>query len=272
MTKTERKIAEIILCNPAQFITHSLAELAAKAGVSQGSIINFSKKYVDGGFPDLKIMVSACLGTFSENPMEVVSGSDSISDALNKNAASFQSAHGLTAALNDEETLMQAVQMILDSSKIEIYGVFTSAAIATIFYYQLLQLGIPVTFVGDILTCSMTAVMLDKSSLVIAISSSGRTRDIIDAAKHAKDNNVPIIAITSNAASPLAKLADNVLIASPGGTSINNSPMEVHTSMLLLIDTICSYIRSRSGEEAKKRYRKLATILSSHNVEEGENE
>ena len=54
LSKTERKIAEYILKNPESFIGFSAIELSQKAEVSQGSINNFSKKYVNGGFSELK--------------------------------------------------------------------------------------------------------------------------------------------------------------------------------------------------------------------------
>ena len=54
LTNTEKKIAKLIIQNPEKFITYSMPELTVEAGVSQGSIINFSKKFAHGGFPDLK--------------------------------------------------------------------------------------------------------------------------------------------------------------------------------------------------------------------------
>ena len=45
MTAAERKIAELILQDPRRITTLSLTEFAEEAEVSQGSIINFSKKY-----------------------------------------------------------------------------------------------------------------------------------------------------------------------------------------------------------------------------------
>ena len=44
LTNVEKKIAALIIENPGEFITYSMHELVKKADVSQGSIINFSKK------------------------------------------------------------------------------------------------------------------------------------------------------------------------------------------------------------------------------------
>lgn len=270
LTKAERKIAGIIIEKPAEFITYTMTELAERAGVSQGSIINFSKKYANGGFPELKLQISACIGAIKTQDYNVVTEGDSLKVALEKNIKALDGAYAVTKGMNDEETLRDVTELILNAKKVEIYGIFRSGAVATDFCYQLLQLGIPASFVSDILTCSISAGMLDEKSLVIAISSSGKTKDIIDAVKNAKANNVPIVSLTSNINSPLAKLSDKVLIASASGNGLSNGSTEVRSSQLLLTDTICSYIRSKMGSEEEKRYSELRRILSSHSVDEVE--
>lgn len=272
LTKVEQKIANLIIENPQEFITYSMNELSEKAGVSQGSINNFSNKYAEGGYPELKLRVSACFGSLEKRQFNIVESKDTLKDALKKNIDAHNTAFMLTEKVNDEKTLNSVTEKILKAKKVEIYGVFRSSAVATDFCYQLLQLGIPASFVSDILTCSISASMLSRDCLVIAISSSGRTRDIIDAVENAKANNVPIISITSNINSPLAKLSDDVLIAASSGSSISNSGMEIRSSQLLLADTICSYIRSRTNKDNENRYFELRKILNSHDVEEGEYE
>lgn len=272
LTKVEKKIAKLIIENPAEFITYSMAELADKADISQGSIINFSKKYANGGFPELKLKISACFSAFEERQFNIVSEEDTFKDVLKKTIECHSAAFALTHEINDEKTLINVTEKILNAKKVEIYGIFRSAAVATDFCYQLHQLGIPASFVSDILTCSISATMLDENSLVIAVSSSGKTKDVIDAVKNAKANNVPIVSVTSNINSPLAKLSDEVLIAPASGNSISNSSSEIRSSQLLLTDTICSYIRSKTNKINENRYFELKKILNSHNVEETENE
>lgn len=272
LTKVEKKIARLIIDNPAEFITYSMADLADKAEISQGSIINFSKKYADGGFPELKLQISACIGALKEQQINLVTKDDTLKEALRKNIESHYAAFSLTQEINNEKALKNVAEKILRAKKVEIYGVFCSGAVATDFCYQLLQLGIPASFVSDILTCSISATMLDSSSLVIAISSTGKTKDIIDAVKNAKANNVPIVSITSNVNSPLAKLSDDVLIASASGNSIYTNSAEVRSSQLLLTDTICSYIRSKMEPRDEHRFFELRKILNSHNVDEVEND
>ena len=268
MSNVERRLAEVILKDPRRFVSYSLGELAELAQVSQGSIINFANKFCGGGFPALKMEVAASLPHVSDTPFSVVTDGDSLKEMLQKTTESIGDALKNTSALNDEETLRAVGDLILGAKKVEIYGIFRSAVVATDLYFQLLQLGIPATFVSDVLTCAVSASMLGEGSLVIAISSSGQTQDVIDAVQLAKANGVPVITITAHKASPLAQLADRVLIAAPSGNARSANANEVRLSQLALTDALCSYLRTRLDADGNNRYFKMNEILSSHNVKD----
>ena len=268
LSHAERKIAQVLLKDPERFIGCSLRELSALADVSQGSIVNFAGKYAHGGFPHLKLRVAASLGGFREPPFNVVESSDSVKAALTKTDRNLCAALRGTEILNDEATLSRAAERILSAGKVEIYGVFRSALVAADLCYQLLQLGISASYVSDVLTCAVSASMLPGDSLVIAISSSGRTKDILDAVKLAKHGGVPILSITGNKNSPLAALSDEVLVASSSGSSRTGQQSEIRFSQLALCDALCAYLQNILDRNGKKRFFKLETILNSHNVED----
>ncbi len=272
LTNSEKKIARLIISDPKRFITLSMSELSKESEVSQGSIINFSKKFANGGFPELKLIIAANIGSEEPEKFDVADMSDSMTDILSKKIKSQETAYELTKDANKEDVLKRAVNKIMKAKKVEIYGVYRSAAVATDFCYQLLETGIPASFVSDILTCSISAAMLDSKDVVIAVSASGKTRDILDAVQNAKAKNVSVIAITSNKNSPLAKMSDIVLVASSSGNSLGGEASEIRSSQLLITDTICSYIRSNINKQERKQYFELKKILNSHNVEEWEYE
>ncbi len=264
----ECHIADVILRDPARFTKYSLAELAQDAGVSQGSIVNFSHKFAGGGFPTLKLRVAACLSDYRQSAVGVVEKNDDAYTILQKNTQNILSALKSTEAANDEKTLKQAAEYILAAKKVEIYGVFRSALVATDFCYQLLQLGIPASVVSDVLTCAVSACMLPKDSLVIAVSYTGQTKDVLDAVKLAKANGVPILCLTGNRNSPLAKLSDLVLVAGCSGNSFLGLQSEIRISQLALVDALCTYLQNGMYESGKERFFKMETILDSHSVNE----
>ena len=266
MSSAESKIARIILADPERFTKYTLGELSRESGVSQGSIINFAKKYVGGGFPDLKLAVATALAKEKEQPFSVVESNDSMRTVLRKTSDGITQALRNTVALNESTSMSCACELILGAKKVEIYGIFRSAVVATDMYYQLIQLGIQSNFVSDVLTCAVSASQLDSDSVAVAISSSGQTRDVIDAVKLAKANGVPIVAITAHTDSPLAALADVVLVACPAGNALSEHANQVRVSQLAIVDAMVSEIRSRLDSDGAGRYFKVSQILGMHSV------
>ena len=266
-SSVEKKIAESILKNPEHFIACSMGELAKELEISQGSINNFAKKLVGGGFSALKLQVARQLATYSAKTFETVEDDDGAKDVLQKTKKQIMEAFANTDELNAEETMERVAKRILHARKIDIYGIFLSGVVAENLRLQLLQLGVAVEFVEDVLLCQVSATMLTQEDLVIAVSSSGQTKDIIDTVKIAKENHVPVVAITANANSPLAKISDEVLVSASSGTNISNDMYEKQFSQLLLVNAICSYIRHFIDKDGSKQYYKLEDILASHSIE-----
>ena len=265
MSPVERKVAQMVLADPQGFAKLSLTEAAARGGVAQGSIVNFANKFCGGGFSAMKTAVSLAVSEQTDSPFSVVNDGDSVHSVLQKTGEGIASALQNTAMLNDEETLRTAAEWILGAEKVEIYGIFHSAAVATDLCYRLLRLGIAATFVSDVLTCAVSASMLPKGSVVVAVSSSGQTQDVIDAVKLAQSRGVRVIALTGYRNSPLAQLADAVLVAASGGASQSSRSSEIRISQLALTDTLCAYMQSKMDVDGD-RYFQMETILTSHNV------
>lgn len=266
LTKIEVKIAQIILDNPNRFTHLSITDLSVETGVSQGSINNFSKKFCGGGFSDLKLKIALCISAFNEKPFSVSDKASSkkafLTDRINETVTAFN----ITSAINDENSLKEACDLILNADRIEIYGVYQSGIVARDLCYQLIQLGIPASYVTDTLMGAVAASMLNEKSLVIALSNTGQTKEILDAVEIAKSSKAKTLCITSNKHSPLAKSCDCVLLSAASGSDISNRYNEVRMSQMLITDTLCSFVRSVIDESGKKLYFKLEKILSSHSV------
>ena len=264
LSKVERKVADRILEDPKGFIASSMEELSRNAGVSQGSINNFAKKFSEGGFSALKLKVASQLSTHREETLR----EDSLCSDMERKIETTLCAFRHTLELNEEETLKEAAERIMKAKKIEIYGVYHSGIVARDFCFQLIRLGIPATYLGDVFMCAASASMLDESGLVIAISASGVTKDLLEVAEIAKASGAQLITITTNRFSPLAKLADTVLLSSHSGTETDTRWMESRMTQLLLLDTLCAYIGERVTMGDREHLRKMQKVLQFHNVEE----
>jgi 6-phospho-3-hexuloisomerase len=119
--------------------------------------------------------------------------------------------------INDSEvnTLISILLDVLQNNKkILIVGVGRSGLAGKAFAMRLMHLGFNVYVLGDTITPAVY-----EGDVVIAISGSGTTRLVITAASAAKEVRAKVVAITSHRDSPLAKIADHIVIV-PGRTKI----------------------------------------------------
>lgn len=266
LSKVETRIADLLLGDPQQFIGLTITELSEKAAVSQGSINNFAKKLCGGGFAKLKLEIAACLPLNKDVPFTAVDPSQSIKTAMEVKSRDILSAFRNTLELNDEATLQRVVNLIARAKKIEICGVLTSGSIAQSLCIQLISLGISASYISESLISAVSASMLGEEGLIMAISSSGRTKEVLEIVELAKQSGVPVVCLTANKYSPLAELSDEVLLASAGHQTVSDRMSEIRASQFLLIDTLCAYLRSTVDVSGREQYYRLQQILDSHSV------
>ena len=149
MSKTERRIAALILDRPKDFTNPTMAELSRQADVSQGSINNFARKFFSCGFSALKLQVAACQTMHTDLPSPAIQARD-VKSCMQKKIDTSASSFSATAQLNDETVLARVVQRILSARRIDIYGVYHSGIAARDLCFQLIGLGIPANYVEDI--------------------------------------------------------------------------------------------------------------------------
>lgn len=267
LSRVERCIADLILDKPEQFVHLTMGELSSLAGVSQGSINNFAKKFSPGGFSALKLQIASCLSSHTPVTMSTAQAQD-VKACMQKKIETSSACFEATAQINENAVLSRVAQRILHARKIDIYGVYHSGIAARDLCYQLIQLGIPANFVEDTFMCAVSASMLDEQSLVIAISSSGRTIEIIDAVEIARENHVPIVCLTTNPFSPLAKISDDVLLSAALNTDSGTRVGEIRMAQLFVVDTLTSYLHSIMDSEDPDVQEKLRRFNLSHSIQD----
>ena len=266
-TKVEKRIADILLEDPQKFITYSTAKVAKLCDVSQGSINNFAGKFTSSGFSFLKLEIARCLtleqGIAIDTPAKKSGAHINVMERkLRQNISALCN----TFEINDEDNLKAAADLILSSKRLEIFAVFRSGIVAKDLHYSLSRLGINANFISDYLMFNVSASTLGTDDLVIAVSSSGTTSEVVSAANTAKSNGVKVICLTSNKFSPLASLADVVLLTTAGHGANDGRVERTRMSQLLVVDSLCGYIEAYE-KPANFNSNEISIILNSHSIE-----
>lgn len=103
-----------------------------------------------------------------------------------------------------------------EGRRILVMGAGRSNLVGKAFAMRLLHLGYKVHVLGDTIVPA-----LRPGDAVIAVSGSGRTKLIVDAAEVAKSVGAKIVALTSFRDSPLAKIAD-IIVEIPGRSEVSS--------------------------------------------------
>ncbi len=116
---------------------------------------------------------------------------------------------------------------MIGANKIFIYGAGRSGLVGKAFAMRLMHLDFNVYVVGETITPAF-----EPGDLLIAISGSGETKTIVDAAQIAKEQGGKVVGITSYADSTLGKLAD-VVVEIPGRTKADVPPTDYIARQML---------------------------------------
>lgn len=236
----EKKAGEFIISQPKMVIHLSVQRLAELAEVSESTIIRLSRSLNYTGFKELKLKIAADLAgghSYSDSYQEI-HGDNSISEIssslTNNNIKSIQD----TMKLLSIEMLEQAIHVLKGARKIVLFGVGTSAIIAEDFKQKLTRINRWCESGYGFDLQATLASNLEKEDVVLGISYSGQTEDIIKSLHIAKRNGAKIITLTRFSKNPVSNLADIRLYTSSLEYSIRSGAMASRIAQLNIIDVM----------------------------------
>lgn len=238
LSKTEKRIAEYIKENGTASCYLTIGELAKEADTSPSAITRFIKKIGYQNYQEMRLELAESPDP-AETPFfpEIHEGDSAMSIATATFQNGISSLSGTLAILN-QDSLMQALNYLSGCRTCGIYGLGSSAIMAEAFCQRFLRTSLNTKFFSDYHMQLMMAGTLDEKDCAVLISHTGRNIDTIRIAEVLKERNVPIVLITSNASSPLARMADVALVCVSEETKYRPEAISSSISHLLLIDTL----------------------------------
>jgi len=237
-TKSEQRIIHFIIQNPQEVIYSSVAELAERSKVSDPTVIRACKKLGLKGYQDLKITLAKDLVNPLQTINEDISPEDDCKAVTDK---VFQSTVRTLQFTHDTLNIAQvdaAVKAILSAENIVIAGMGNSRAIASDLEHKLMRLGKHAQAFSDPHMATMAISFLKKNDLLFCISHSGSSREIVDLARQAADQEITIICLTNIGVSPLSKISDIALHTASNETHYRIIGLNSRIAQLAIIDTL----------------------------------
>jgi DNA-binding MurR/RpiR family transcriptional regulator len=245
----QKTIADFILENPHDVIMLSITDLAGKCDTSETTVLRLLKKMDYDSYQVFRINLAQEL---AERPSDTINEEISKNDPIDKIKRKVLAR--TVTALNDlerslsVEKLTQAVDMIRTAKRVLFFGVGASASISMDAMHKFGNIGINVCSYPDPHLMNIICTHTTPEELLIGISHTGESNEVLNAVSIAKKNKTKIIGLTSYNSSSLAKLSDIYFLSSTNNKKYHSEAMASRILQLAIIDII--YISIFTQNEA----------------------
>ena len=262
LTRTEQSIAENFLKPHFLQKSTSIKEVAERLGVSTALIVKVSKKLGFSGFKQLKDALNAQHQSETFLPNEQLEPDDSCEQIITK--VLQNSINALTEILNfvDAKMVSAAADAIVNARNIELYAAGGSTIICEDFQHKLLRFGMRASVPRDRHLMLMSASVLSSEDVVLVVSHSGQTVDLMDAVRMAKQSGAKIISITNNYHAELSQLSDYPLYAPASPEPLLGKNGTARLVKLAMIDSLYATIAGKIPELVDENLEKTTKAVA----------
>lgn len=263
LSPAERKIGEYIILHPELIPNMTTRELSEKTEVSEASIVRFCKSIGMGSFKSFKLALVKDL-TLSEmnlTSFSILQKKDSPYDSFQKVIQVNKLAIEACPNSMDKNELLEAVETLKAARKIVFFGVGGSLTATIDAHYKFTRLGYESITSPDFHYMLTVIPYLNEHDVFIAISTSGKTSDVLELAQFAQKKGATVIAITNLDKSPLHKTADIKLCTPNVEQDFRIGSIASRMTQLTIIDTLYLSLFHQIGEKVVKQYQEARSEM-----------
>ncbi len=246
---TELNIADYVLAHPEEVFGLSIHELSRKTYVSSATITRFCHKLKLEGYREFQSLLAFDLAVTSKEDDEEncdLDPNDSTAQIIRKITHKNIMSVEMTEQLNTAKAYEAAAKMILDANQVCLLGMGASYLASKDFFHKLIRIQKTCSTSNDWHVQLVQARSLSEGDLVIAMSYSGTTPEVIVATKAAKAAGANVLAITrASHKSELARIADQCLFVAPIEPVVRTSACTSLIAQLSVLDILyATYINT----------------------------
>ncbi|MBI1892369.1 MAG: SIS domain-containing protein [Burkholderiales bacterium] len=252
LSKSEKKVALVVLENPDLAVSENITALAKNAQVSEPTVVRFCRAIGYDGWQEFKLKLAQTLALALPGADESLAPDDLAVDLVNKICS--RSINTLLALRNNlnPEAIQRALDILARANKIEFYGQGTSGILAEDAQHKFFRSGVPTVAYSDPHIHSISASLLSKGDVVVALSQRGGSAALLGSVRLARKSGADVIVLAPSG-TPLAELA-TVLV--PIDLSFNTdpyTPISARLAHLVVIDILAVGLALKRGPEFRKK-------------------
>jgi len=259
MPASMRAIADTVLDDPHATVDGSAADLAARADVSPATVSRFVRHLGFASYAELqRSMTRAVERGIHEHArahQEIHAGvrvDDDVATVIAKITEDVRAVMTDTRAALDPDALARVAEAIEHARRVVLYGVGASGLVARDLHLKLERIGIASSIADDPHNALTLASVVGGEDVVVLVSHSGTTTEVLEVARQAVARGATVAAITGHRDTALTRDADEVLLGVAGAESdLRPAAMGSRMSQLAIVDALFVVVAQRT--EARSR-------------------
>jgi DNA-binding MurR/RpiR family transcriptional regulator len=238
----------------------SVNEVAAVAHVSEATVMRFCRILGFKGFQDFKIALAREMVIPSPRFREEAPGEGDgamVRKVFQINSAALQD----TLEILEIEAMHTAAEILINAPQVMVIGVSGSGPAVAYAGNRFLLLGIKAFMYTDFYLMLMAASLLSAGDVLLAISNSGTTREIIETVRVVKEKNAQVICITNNSLSPLARICEPALVTASREMSLPEEAVASLVCQITILDALSAMILQARSSQSQETLDKMEKAM-----------
>src|SRR5690606_21166171 len=265
-----QRVAESVLNDPSAAARATIVELAERSGTSPATVTRFCRALGFEGYSDLRIGLASETGRgariagWTVDIGREIQPTDPLDRVLGQIMAADTQAMHDTAALLDLKQVARAADAIAAARRVDIYGASGSALVGNEMQFSLHRIGVAAWAWSAVHNGLASAALLRPGDVAIGISHSGQTTETIEMVAEAGSHGALTVVLTSFPRSPLADVADVVLLTASQRTTYRPDALSARHPQLVVLDLLYIAVAQRTHDQAHASFQRTAHAVEGH--------
>lgn len=266
-TKSDKVLIKYIKENIEDVFYKSISQIAKESGIGEATITRFSKKMGYSGLQDFKVTLAREISglknrTIINRSIENDEGvMESARKLFNSNIRILEN----TFNIIDGNDIEKATDMIINAKKVFFIGIGYSGMTAEDSNYKFSRIGFNCMSLDSSHNMIMMASLMDEDDVIVAISHSGETDEIIKTVNIAKANGASIISVTEDKSSRLRDVSDVNLGYFSGESILETGSISSKLAQFFIIDLVYTQVVKEKSAEVVERKIKTTDAIKLYN-------
>ena len=263
LTEAEARVAGYVVAHVDDVTAMSITVLAQRSAASEATVVRLCKKLHLRGYQELRLALAQDAGDPRLRTLhEDVALGDGAESILGKVFSGAREALNDTLDVVDKGQFERAVEGLRQAETINLFGIGASGSVAQDAYFRFMKLGIHCHALTETSSQLARVATIGERDAVIAISHSGRSRDLVFAVQRARERGALTIGITQFGRQPLVATCDVTLFTSSRETAFRSEAMASRIAQHALLDSLFIGVALGRYESAVANLETARTLTS----------